>query len=242
MRYNQFPDSSGQLIINHSDLQDTFYIETNSKSFDMENHKLRKPKNNTSSSKLLPNSNLILSYEQPVFPTDSFMQEVFADTIKIDSIQLAQTDSLDFRNIIIELKPDTFNLKKLLLKPGSIGNMHGRTQDTLLLQYSFAKENELSGLSLTFNGLDSLSTYQAALMLKDEEITTFSIENDSVFNKTIKPLFPGEYELILYEDRNKNGKWDTGNYDEKRQAEKRRIFTLDKLRANWEVESIINWE
>ena len=79
-------------------------------------------------------------------------------------------------------------------------------------------------------------------MLGDSEIKQFTIEKNTTFTDIIKPLFPGEYELILYEDRNENGKWDTGNYDEKRQAEKRRIFELDKLRANWEVESIITWE
>ncbi len=242
MWYTQLPDSSGQLILQHPDLQDTFYLETSAKDFDMDKHVLKKPKSNMASSRLLPDTDLILSFEQPVFPTDSFTMQVFVDTIMIDSIDVAGIDSIDPRNIIIELEPDTFKQKRIILLPGSIGNLHGRSQDTLLLKYAYAKENELSGLAVSVNGLDSTTIYQAILMLGDSEIKQFTIEKNTTFTDIIKPLFPGEYELILYEDRNENGKWDTGNYDEKRQAEKRRIFELDKLRANWEVESIITWE
>jgi hypothetical protein len=228
--------------LQHPDLQDTFYLETSAKDFDMEKHLLKKPKSNMASSRLLPDTDLILSFEQPVFPTDSFTMQVFVDTIMIDSIDVAVSDSIDPRNIIIELEPDTFKQKRIILLPGSIGNLHGRSQDTLLLKYAYAKENELSGLAVSVNGLDSTTIYQAILMLGDSEIKQFSIKNNTTFTDIIKPLFPGDYELILFEDRNENGKWDTGNYDEKRQAEKRRIFELDKLRANWEVESIITWE
>ena len=160
----------------------------------------------------------------------------------IDSIFTAKSDSLDPRNLHIALKEDTFKTKTLLLLPGSIGNLHERTQDTMVFQYYYALESELSGLAITINGLDSTSYYQASVMMNKKEIEQFSIQNLSTYEALIKPLFPGEYSLILFEDRNNNGKWDSGNYDEKRQAEKRRIFTLDKLRANWEVESIINWE
>lgn len=242
MWYTQIPDSAGQLILNHPDLQDTFYLETSSKSFDMESHIIRKPNTNLVSKKILPESELVLSFEHPIFISDSFTLQIFSDTIMIDSIDTAFTDSTDLRNLHVQLKEDTFKLKTIVLLPGSIEDLHGRTQDTMLFQYDFAEENELSGLAVSFEGLDSTTIYQASLMLNNDEVKQFDIQELSSFNKTIKPLFPGEYSLILYEDRNKNGKWDSGNYDNKRQAEKRRIFTLDKLRANWEVESIIKWE
>ena len=41
---------------------------------------------------------------------------------------------------------------------------------------------------------------------------------------------------------NENGRWDTGNYDQKKQAEYRKVFSIEKLRANWEVESLIDWQ
>lgn len=57
---------------------------------------------------------------------------------------------------------------------------------------------------------------------------------EDVFFDYIKP---GEYFLKMYIDENNNGKWDTGNFKEKKQPEK--IYYLNKkinLRANWDIE------
>jgi hypothetical protein len=52
------------------------------------------------------------------------------------------------------------------------------------------------------------------------------------------PLFePGDYELRILFDENKNGVWDTGNYDKKIQPEK--VYTIPQklnIKANWENE------
>ena len=50
---------------------------------------------------------------------------------------------------------------------------------------------------------------------------------------------PDTYYARLFIDENSNGKWDTGNYKEKRQAEKVYYFPFDiELRAFWDVEEI----
>ena len=55
-----------------------------------------------------------------------------------------------------------------------------------------------------------------------------------------KHLLPGSYRIKVIEDRNKNGKWDTGNYSKKIQPEK--IFFIDKeitVRGFWDIEEDI---
>ena len=50
-------------------------------------------------------------------------------------------------------------------------------------------------------------------------------------------LFPGEYKIKVVEDRNKNGKWDTGNYSQNIQPE--RVFFFEKpisIRGYWDLE------
>ena len=50
-------------------------------------------------------------------------------------------------------------------------------------------------------------------------------------------MIPGEYEIRILYDDNKNGKWDPGNYSEKLQPEK--VITLTQtiaIRANWDNE------
>jgi len=48
---------------------------------------------------------------------------------------------------------------------------------------------------------------------------------------------PGMYRFRIIEDKNGNGKWDTGSYLSHEQAEKI-IYYLQKInvRANWDVE------
>ena len=45
----------------------------------------------------------------------------------------------------------------------------------------------------------------------------------------------GKYELLIVEDRNENGKWDTGNYLDFIQPEPRIRKILEPLRENWDL-------
>ena len=55
-------------------------------------------------------------------------------------------------------------------------------------------------------------------------------------------LKAGNYRLRVIEDRNRNKKWDTGNYLKHLQAEPVRYFAKEiELRANWEIEQEISF-
>ena len=52
---------------------------------------------------------------------------------------------------------------------------------------------------------------------------------------------PDTYYARLFIDENGNGKWDSGNYKEKRQSEKIYYYPYDiELRAFWDVEEVWN--
>ena len=55
-----------------------------------------------------------------------------------------------------------------------------------------------------------------------------------------KDLLPAAYTIQLIEDWNGNGRWDTGNYFEKRQPEPIFIKKLDSLKPNWRLEATIS--
>ncbi|MEZ4985298.1 MAG: hypothetical protein R2795_09725 [Saprospiraceae bacterium] len=42
--------------------------------------------------------------------------------------------------------------------------------------------------------------------------------------------------MEIIADRNDNGRWDTGDFADKRQPEQVSIRAIEQLRANWEVE------
>ncbi len=56
-------------------------------------------------------------------------------------------------------------------------------------------------------------------------------------NLTIELLEPGDYQLRVFADRNKNSKWDSGNFLEKRQPERMyRYRTVIKIKEGWTAE------
>jgi len=64
------------------------------------------------------------------------------------------------------------------------------------------------------------------------------------YNTEEKPLEfrlldPGNYGIRVIFDENGNGKWDTGNYKELRQAEPVKYYPqMIEIRANWEREEV----
>lgn len=59
----------------------------------------------------------------------------------------------------------------------------------------------------------------------------------------IKGLMPGDYRLRFFEDENGNGRWDSGNYKNRKKHEKVFIYNkILRLKANWEVEERLNIE
>jgi len=54
-------------------------------------------------------------------------------------------------------------------------------------------------------------------------------------------LIPGDYSFIVVDDKNNNGRWDTGNIKTLLQPERvYRFSTPSKVRANWEIEVELN--
>jgi len=124
-------------------------------------------------------------------------------------------------------------------------------------QYKFAIDSamyvNLRGLynekySQTFKvrALEDYSSLKINLIpLPEHAVFELLDKNDAVL-RTLKVtptqnmfeyLLPGEYYLRLYIDSNDNGKWDTGNFKQKRQPEQVYYFPLMiKLRANFDIE------
>ena len=57
---------------------------------------------------------------------------------------------------------------------------------------------------------------------------------------TFKLLNPKNYKARIILDDNNNGKWDTGNYLQKKQAEPVEYFPdIQEVRPNWELNEVI---
>jgi hypothetical protein len=106
------------------------------------------------------------------------------------------------------------------------------------LRFTAKKEEDYGKLTLRFKQLDT-ALHPVLQFVQGENIFfTHRITGP----EATWPLFrPGEYELRILYDTNRNGQWDPGSYQQKRQPE-RSVPLSQKLgiRANWENERDIN--
>ena len=151
-------------------------------------------------------------------------------------------DSADARSIIFDASL-TEGLYLLKFYPKALTNIYGMTNDTIQYKVSVPSEKDYGVILLSVKNLDSTRQYVIQLVTPNGAIEKeFIVKNSPNFNKRIESLLPDDYNLKIIEDTNKNGRWDTGDYDTHRQPE--RIFRkkIQGLRANWELEEVIDLE
>lgn len=104
--------------------------------------------------------------------------------------------------------------------------------DTLL--FAAKQMSDYGTVVLRFSNLDLSKTPVLQLVQGLEIKNSYPLRSLEWSNKYINP---GEYDIRIFFDDNKNGKWDPGDYDKKRQPEK--AITINQklgVRANWDNE------
>lgn len=102
------------------------------------------------------------------------------------------------------------------------------------LRFNTKRESDYGKLTLRFSNLD-LAKHPVLQFIQGEEVKeSFPL----TALEWSKPLFvPGDYELRILFDDNRNGQWDPGNYSRKLQPEKViRMPQKLNIRADWENE------
>lgn len=164
--------------------------------------------------------------ESKISLTDTLSKKITGTKFSIDStrkiISLAPQWAEDFDYTIVIDKESVTD---------SIGAQLAKSDTT---RFKSKGKSNYGNLVLRFLNYDAakhpvLQFFKGDEMVKSLQITT-TTWSDKLFE-------PGEYELRVLHDENNNGKWDPGNYKEKRQPEK--AITLPKklsVKAGWDNE------
>lgn len=99
--------------------------------------------------------------------------------------------------------------------------------------FKVKSNDEYSTLLVTLQGMDSLNMVVQLLDSSDKVVKEVkATDNQAEFFY----LSPGEYYMRLFVDRNGNGIWDTGKYDEDRQPEEVYYYPQKlECRAKWDI-------
>lgn len=105
------------------------------------------------------------------------------------------------------------------------------------ISFRSKSEAEYGSVKMTFKNLDMKENPVVQLVL-GETIKSYPLSSPELF---IKLIDPGDYDIRILYDTNKNGKWDTGNFKLKKQPEK--VVSIPQklsIKANWDNEREIN--
>ena len=239
--YDQ-PDTTPWKLIVRQDtlLEDTINIKAVNRTNFVKNNPLKLKKEETRKSiKINPGTTVKLEYSRPLISIDPERILLLEDTTLTPVTPQVSVDSLAFRTLNIQYAWKEGKEYTLEILPDALSDLYGLTNaDTLSLNYNIELTKNLGIIDLSVNGLSADTAYVIELYAGESNlIDTLHARGVTIIQKRYENLNPGKFSVRIITDINKNGRWDTGSYDEQRQPEAIFKRELEALRANWEVKA-----
>ena len=176
---------------------------------------------------------------------DEFTLESSTPLVKIDKskifINSSKTKITEFtpnyddfnQKLVLNFPKNTSEKYQIQLLPGALTDFFEKSNDTLTYKLETRSESDYGNLIVDFQNVKCFPIIIELTNEKGEILAyDYSEKNTKVeFNF----LEPKDYILRVIYDDNKNKKWDSGNYLEKRQAEEVIYYSkvIKDVRANW---------
>lgn len=126
---------------------------------------------------------------------------------------------------------------RLEVDSATVYSLYGSFNDFLSREFSIKAKDQYGHLYINIEGVDT-TAFVELMNGNDEPVRKAAVKEGGVLFMDLKP---DKYYARLIVDVNGNGRWDTGNYAEKRQPEE--VFYSPKvynIMQNWEVEETWN--
>ena len=182
------------------------------------------------------NEDVLLTAPQPLksIDTSGIALYLTADTLK-NPLQFKFTkDTLAWRTYRISHKWEPETNYTLEIDSATAVNIYTITSKKFSKSIKIREEDYYGSIILELTGVDGQVILQLLENNEAEDVITQKITDE---NKTMVFDFldPDKYKVKIIYDRNRNGKWDTGSYQDKFQPEKvAYINEVIKVRSNWE--------
>mgnify|MGYP003583178209 FL=1 len=179
-------------------------------------------------------STFAINFEEPVAKIDTGkiqLSDTLGNTIKNTGWTLDSTAKQLSLNIKWQAETDYVLILDKSFVTDSV-DLTAEKKDTIKIKTK--PLSEYGEVTVNFKGLD-LAKNPRLVWILDKTVAKEVPLSSSVFKEKI--FKPGNYNIRVYYDTNKNGRWDTGNYWEKLQPELT-VGIEDKLnvKAGWENE------
>lgn len=184
-------------------------------------------------------------FSQPLTELDTNLVRLVRDTFARPVPVSYQLDSLYPGALTLLTSWDAKSRYQLTFLPGALIARNGASNtDTIAQKLSFASPETLGILRIKLTDLNPTFNYILRLTKDNKPLidTRRYVEQRFEYATTYQDMSPGSYAVELVYDSNRNQRYDAGDYRFLRQPEVVRRFTIEALRANWEVEKEISLE
>jgi len=196
----------------------------------------------SSGSSIAPNKDYQLTFNHPLAVIDTSLMTLLEDTSRTSVPPLPVLDTIFPNKLYLQ-----YNLKagisyELQILPGGLYDIFGiPNQDTVSQNFRVQERKEFGNLDLSITGLDSTENYVIQVTEGEDKVILERLSSgQSSFQERFSLLPPGKYTVRLITDWNGNGRWDTGDYELRRQPEPIYLEAMEQLRANWDLEATVN--
>ncbi len=188
------------------------------------------------------NKNIGILAPEPLFAFDSTKIILYLadDTLKVPLNIQFEKDTVEYRKYNIAYTWEPGQSYILEIDSAASVNIFGITSKRLKSKFAAREEDYYGTVSLNITGVETPVVIQLVNNSDTEKVIVQKSANENG-KVMFDYLNPEKYKVKVIYDRNENGKWDTGSYQDKYQPEKvLYINEVVKVRSNWEKE--YNWD
>jgi hypothetical protein len=153
-----------------------------------------------------------------------------------DSVELpvpfrAEVDSLNLNRAQLAVEWESEADYRLQVLPGALTSFYPLEHDTIDVRFTTRDSEYYGNILLNISQVKHRILVQ--LLVKNKVLREMEVDSDGQY--IFPNLMPMEYTIKFIHDTNKNGKWDTGKYLEKRQPEAVELLPGSiEVRSNWD--------
>jgi Bacterial Ig-like domain len=231
--YKTIKTDSLALSVSQQAFQKDFYV------------KVKNQKKDTLSIKTISGNTLKLK--------DAFKLETSVPIVKIDTsrikifdsknkqIAFTYTNDIENQQLLFDFKKQESEKYTLKLLDKALTDFNDKTNDTLNYSFNTLTPADYGNLKIILQGAKAFPLIIELTNAKGDVLVSSYTEKETMLYFDL--IEPEKYTFRLIYDTNKNKRFDSGNYLKKQQPEK--VFYFEKeieVRANWDVEQIIDLE
>lgn len=158
------------------------------------------------------------------------------DTIAVPFEYINEFRDQKIQFLFDKKEADSYTIELL---PGALVDFFGKENDSLKFQVKTKEKTDYGNLNVHLNGVKRFPIILQVLDSKEEVISEAYSESETSILFDLLP--PKLYYLRVIYDDNKNKRWDSGYYFDRRQPEET-IYHPEQIdvRANWDIEQAFN--